>query len=110
MYRSSGSRIVVGLACNGITREQYVGSADLRRLDAIAEFRFQEFTEMSDWDASPRASVTAHRDLIAFAETLDALILCHGAPRVDDSLLKACPRLPPRAHHIQWQNGHWRLC
>lgn len=84
---------MVGLACNGITREQYVGSADLRRLDAIAEFRFQEFTEMSDWDASPRASVTAHRELITFAETLDALILCHGAPRVDDSLLKACPRL-----------------
>lgn len=83
----------VGLAANLDTHQRDIGEADLARLSAVAEFAFLEFNESSSWDEPPPHDPEAERRLIDFAAGLDALIVCHGAPRVTPVVMDAAPRL-----------------
>ncbi len=87
------SRPIVGLASTAAVREGYIDAADLARMEQFAEFRWQEFNESSSWDDAPEASPETRQALADFARGLDALIVCHGSPRVDADVMAAARRL-----------------
>ncbi len=89
----SGSRPVVGLACTEQVRQTYIDPSDLERLKEFADFRWAEFNEESSWDEAPQTADETLERFKAFANELDALIVCHGSPRVDDGVLASNPRL-----------------
>lgn len=93
MTSTVGGRPAVGLACNAATRDADVGESDLGRLEAIADFRYAEFDEPTSWDEPPQHNDLSESRLIEFARDLDALIVCHGAPRVTPAVLDAAPGL-----------------
>lgn len=89
----SDARPVVGLASNAAVRESYIDSADLARLEGFAEFRWQEFNEPSSWDEAPETSPEVRAQFVEFARGLDALVVCHGSPRIDSAVFSAARRL-----------------
>ncbi|MDA1280878.1 MAG: hydroxyacid dehydrogenase [Chloroflexi bacterium] len=88
-----GTRPQVGLACSGDVRERYVGASDLAKLEKFADFHWREFNEQTSWDAAPSASSRVMAEFREFAAGLDALVVCHGAPRIDDTVLGSSRRL-----------------
>jgi D-3-phosphoglycerate dehydrogenase len=90
------ARPVVGLAATAGVFERYVTPADLARLEAVAEVRFRAF-ELPGGRGSgfgtPNPDPAAHAALEEFLDGLDALVVCHGAPRVTAADLDAHPRL-----------------
>jgi len=89
----TGNRPQVGLACTPEVRDVYIDSSDLARLEKFADFHWQEFTEETSWDSAPNASVEVGKKFTRFTENLDALVVCHGSPRVDANVLAASPKL-----------------
>ncbi|MCI0776099.1 MAG: hydroxyacid dehydrogenase [Chloroflexi bacterium] len=89
----TGNRPQVGLASTAEVREKYVDDKDLERLYEFADFRWQKFEEQTSWDTAPEASENTRAEFTRFAAELDALIVCHGSPRVDESVLASAPRL-----------------
>jgi phosphoglycerate dehydrogenase-like enzyme len=83
----------VGLACTDDIRRRYVDAADLARLEAVAEFSFRAFAELSSLSGPPPRDGAAEAELAAFASDLDALVVCHGAPFVSADVLTGAPRL-----------------
>jgi phosphoglycerate dehydrogenase-like enzyme len=84
----------VGIACNAATRARFINDAAVARLARVAEVRWLEF------DGPARAGIGAPPEdgrtrgrLIEFVAGLDALIVSHGCPRVDDEVLAAGPSL-----------------
>lgn len=88
----TSARPQVGLASNRHVREQYIDPQDLARLGAFADFHWAEFNEPSSWDEPPPLDPGVEERLIAFARGLDALVVCHGAPRVTGRVLDASAR------------------
>lgn len=84
---------VVGLACNRSTRDAYIDSADVERLGRIAELRFEPFDEPSSWDDAPPVRADVEERIKRFCAGLDALVVCHGSPRITGAILDAAPRL-----------------
>jgi phosphoglycerate dehydrogenase-like enzyme len=74
-------------------RESYISPADLARLEAFADFHWQEFNEPSSWDTPPETSPETRAQLVDFARGMDALIVCHGSPRIGDEVFSAVRRL-----------------
>lgn len=89
----SDVRPVVGMASTAAVRESYINGTDLERLERFAEFRWQEFNEPSSWDSAPDTSPETMDQLTGFARGLDALIVCHGSPRVGADVFAAARRL-----------------
>ncbi|MCH8230259.1 MAG: hydroxyacid dehydrogenase [Chloroflexi bacterium] len=89
----TGIRPQVGLACTAEVREQYIDDADLERLEKFADFHWQEFEEETSWDAAPEASDAVQTKFAKFTAGLDALVVCHGSPRVDEAVLASSGRL-----------------
>ena len=89
----TGNRPKVGLASSAEVRETYITDDDLERLEHVADFRWQEFNEETSWDSPPESSEQVLKEFAKFAEDLDALIVCHGSPRVEESLLASSRRL-----------------
>jgi phosphoglycerate dehydrogenase-like enzyme len=89
----TGNRPQVGLVCTAEVRDNYIDDDDLARLEKFADFHWQEFTEETSWDAAPDASDRVSKELAKFTVELDALVVCHGSPRVDDSVLSVSPKL-----------------
>jgi D-3-phosphoglycerate dehydrogenase len=87
------NRPKVGLAATKHVRDVYIEGSDLERLDRIADFEWMEFEETTSWDDSPNTSDSEMQRFRDFAADLDALIVCHGSPRVDTSVLEAAPSL-----------------
>ena len=83
----------VGLAATKHVRETYIEPADLERLSRFADFRWHEFNEPSSWDEAPDTSAKTMAELKEFARGLDALVVCHGSPRIDDEVFAAARRL-----------------
>lgn len=86
-------RPVVVLASNRETREQDVTAGDLARLEAIADFRYVEIDRPTSWDEPPPPDPDEDRRLIAALEDAQALIVCHGSPRVTGAIMDASPSL-----------------
>lgn len=93
MQRSTSIQPLVGLASNTTVRDDYIDLEDLARLESFAAFRYEPFDQPSSWDEAPPDEPKVLEEFVRFAEDLDALIVCHGAPRVSGTVLEGCPDL-----------------
>jgi phosphoglycerate dehydrogenase-like enzyme len=85
------------LCCNTIIRERYVIGEAVARLEALADWEWLPSegvsTQPGVWGAPSEDPADAER-LRKRIGAFNALILCHGAPLVDATVLDAAPRLP----------------
>jgi phosphoglycerate dehydrogenase-like enzyme len=72
-------------------RETYLPQADLDRLSAVAEWEYLPLTGGQSFRANddPAARAT----LLERIATADAVVVCHGSPRIDEEVMAAAPRL-----------------
>lgn len=89
----SAQRPQVGIACHPRLFESYLAEADRTRLAESADLRLGEFTFPSHLGSPAPADPAAERELARFATDLDALIVCHGSPRVSREVLASAPSL-----------------
>jgi phosphoglycerate dehydrogenase-like enzyme len=89
------SRPRVLLVANRDVRERMLAPSDLDRLQRFADFDWLECGvpfDRTTWTSVPEdAAATAL--VAARAGDCDALIVCHGSPRIDQRILDAAPRL-----------------
>jgi phosphoglycerate dehydrogenase-like enzyme len=83
----------VGIACNAATRARFITEESVARLARAAEVRWLEFDGPDRASGPPPADAASRAALIGFAADLDALVVSHGCPRVDDEVLAAAPSL-----------------
>ena len=88
-----GEKLKVGLACNAQYVERGIKDHEIERLREFAEFEWREFDEMSDWYSPPESSSEVIADFIDFASRVDAMVVCHGSPRITGEILDAAPSL-----------------
>lgn len=86
-------RPTVGLCSNRMVRDEYLAPEDLATLDSFASFAWHDMDLPTSWDEPPKAGPGQLRDFLAWAKGLDALVVCHGAPRITAEVLTACPGL-----------------
>jgi phosphoglycerate dehydrogenase-like enzyme len=86
-------RPAVVLACKPAVRAGVVRDEQLDRLRRIADFRYGEFDRPSDYTVPPPPDPEADRRLIDLVGGADALVVCHGAPRITGEIMDACPNL-----------------
>lgn len=83
----------VGIACNRHTQLSYLGQEDRDRLGRIADVSVEEFDVRDEtWEFTTNTPEDERR-LSQFASGLDALIVCHGSPRVTRRVLNEAPSL-----------------
>ena len=87
------TELKVGLACNRHVAERAIKPELLERLEEFATFEWREFNEASDWYSPPVSTPETIADFTAFASSVDALIVNHGAPRVTAEVLDGAPNL-----------------
>lgn len=83
----------VGIACNSATRDRFVTAAAVARLARTAEVRWLLSDGPARLAGPPPSDAPARARLIEFTTELDALIVSHGCPRVDDEVLAVAPSL-----------------
>ena len=83
----------VGIACNAATRTRFITDEAVSRLARGAEVRWLEFDGPARAAGPPPDDEATRARLIEFVSDLDALIVSHGCPRVDDEVLAAAPSL-----------------
>ena len=86
-------KLKVGLACNAQYFERGIKDREVDRLEEFATFEWQEFDEMSDWYSAPESSPEVIEEFVEFASMVDAMVVCHGAPRVTSEILDAAPSM-----------------
>ena len=86
-------KLKVGLACNAGYVKRGIKDHEVDRLKEFATFQIREFDEFSDWYSPPESSPEVIADFIDFASGVDAMIVCHGAPRVTGEILDAAPSM-----------------
>lgn len=86
-------RIRVGIACRSEIADDYLAPDDLARLREFAEVRIAVFDVDGEPWGVPHYLPEEERRLCEFASELDALIVCHGAPRVTAAVFEAAPAL-----------------
>lgn len=86
------SRPVVGLCTNRQVRDEYIAPRDADELARLADFRYFELDLPSSWDAPPAINPAQLRKFTDWLQEIDALVVCHGAPRITGDLALA-PRL-----------------
>ena len=93
MTSQKTNRPVVGIACNRETYGLDVGDIDRQRLEAVSELRFEEFDLPTSWDEPPVADADTDARFRTFVSGLDAIVVCHGSPRVTAEAMDASPNL-----------------
>jgi phosphoglycerate dehydrogenase-like enzyme len=89
----SHARPKVLLVCNQNVRERYVTSPDLDRLARFADFDWLESTVTGgSWTETPDDPAATAR-VVERVRDIDALIVCHGSPRISTDILDAAPGL-----------------
>jgi phosphoglycerate dehydrogenase-like enzyme len=83
----------VVLASNRESMEEDVTESELERLRRFADFRYGEFDRPTSWDEPPPPDPETDRRLIEFVDGADALVVCHGSPRITGEIMDACPNL-----------------
>ena len=83
----------VGVACNAATRARFIADDSVARLERDAEVRWLEFDGPARASGPPPDDPSARARLIEFVAGLDALVVSHGCPRVDDEVLAAARSL-----------------
>ena len=77
-----GEKLKVGLACDARYMDRGIKDHEVESLNVFATFEWREFNETSDWYSPPISSEEVVADFIEFASAVDAMVVCHGAPRV----------------------------
>lgn len=90
---TNAKRPTVGLCSNRNVRDEYIAPADLARLETIASFSWHELDLPSSWDEPPSIDAEMMRAFVGWANGVDALVVCHGAPRIAGDILGGCPNL-----------------
>jgi phosphoglycerate dehydrogenase-like enzyme len=83
----------VVLASTRAARDADVTEPQLERLRGFADFRFGEFDRPTSWDEPPPPDPDTDRRLIEFIGGADALVVCHGSPRITGEIMDAAPNL-----------------
>lgn len=86
-------RLQVGLVCNRGFFESDVDPAQVSRLEQFGDFRWHEMNEPSGWNDLPAPDDESVVSIVEFAHDLDALIVCHGAPRITARIMDGCRSL-----------------
>lgn len=86
-------RPLVVLASNRQVLEADVTEPQLARLARFADFRHVALDRPSSWDEPPPPDAETDRRLVDEAREADALVVCHGAPRITGQIMDACPNL-----------------
>ncbi len=87
----SGSRPKVLIACDKNVRENYLAPEEIQRLEELADWEWFECAgggiyQIPD-DPQKAEAIQSH------LADKDALIVCHGAPRIDAQILSHAPQL-----------------
>jgi len=87
----TGFRPKVLIACDPRVRRGYLPPAELERLEALADWEWFECTGGGIYktEENPEQAVA----LAGRIGEVDALVVCHGAPRIDAALMDRAPRL-----------------
>jgi len=81
------------LVCNEQVRERYVTQRELDRLQQFASFDWLHCSVTGfDWNSVPDDPEATAR-VVAHAGDVDALVVCHGSPRISVEILDAAPGL-----------------
>lgn len=83
----------VGFACNADTYERMASPEAIAALEALGSFSHHLCNEPSAWEVAPPENPAAVDALVGFATDLDALLVCHGSPRMTGEILDRLPNL-----------------
>ncbi|MBA31965.1 MAG: hypothetical protein CL748_05590 [Chloroflexi bacterium] len=83
----------VGLICNKEVYDNYIEQNDLEKLKQICKFQWKEFNEISSWEESPHSSEEIINILKNFTENLNAVIVCHGSPKISKEIIESSKNL-----------------
>jgi phosphoglycerate dehydrogenase-like enzyme len=84
------------ICCNSTVREQYVTGEGVARLDALASWDWlasEGVSHRTDLWGGPSDDPADAERLRAHIGQFDALVVCHGSPLIDGSVLDAAPNL-----------------
>ncbi len=84
-------KLRVGMACTAQYMERGIRAGQIAQLESFAEFKWREFNESSDWYSPPLSSPEVVAEFKSFSSGVDALVICHGSPRVTGEVLDAAP-------------------
>lgn len=87
------SPVRVGFACNADTYARMASPGAVAALEALGSLRHHPCDEPSAWEVAPPENPAAVNALVDFAADLDALLVCHGAPRLTGAVLDRLPNL-----------------
>ena len=88
----SNNRPRVLIACSERVRNGYLPPMELSRLEAFADwawFHSESGGGIYDTSTDPETAARLAKEMAG----VDALVVCHGAPRIDATILDAAPRL-----------------
>lgn len=85
------SRPKVLIVCNQHVREAYLAPRDLERLAQFAEWEWIPSEGGADFAANDRPERV--QSVIERAGDADAIVVCHGAPRIDERIFARAPKL-----------------
>lgn len=83
----------VGFACNADTYVRMASDEAVAALTELGTFSHHLCDEPSSWDEAPPENSAAIDKLVAFASNVDALLVCHGSPRLTGAILDRLPNL-----------------
>lgn len=83
----------VGFACNADTLARMADDEAIEALSSLGSFEHHLCNEPSSWDEAPPENPEVIDKLVAFASKLDALLVCHGSPRLTGPILDRLPNL-----------------
>lgn len=83
----------VGFACDAATLERMADDEAIEALSALGTYSHHLCNEPSAWEETPPENSAAIDALVAFAGDLDALLVCHGSPRLSAAVLDRLPNL-----------------
>ncbi|MEM7133106.1 MAG: hydroxyacid dehydrogenase [Chloroflexota bacterium] len=78
-------------AFNARVRENYIGTDGLERLKHFASWQWFDCNGGGIYDYNPDQAT--RQELSQLLPKVDGLVLCHGAPRIDEELLAMAPNL-----------------
>ena len=83
----------IGFACNPDTYARMMDGGAMAALTALGPFAHHLCNEPSAWEEAPPENSAAIDALVEFASNLDALLVCHGSPRLTGAILDRLPNL-----------------
>lgn len=83
----------IGFACNADTYARMMDDGAMAAFQALGTFEHHLCNEPSAWEVAPPENPAAVDALVAFAANVDALLVCHGSPRLTGAILDRLPNL-----------------